>query len=101
MFELLFTHPLWAYRTGQFAFASAWPLWLLIASILLAFVLIVATLWRRRQLGWRLLVPVGILQGLLAAVILALLWRPVLNVERVRDRENVLAVAIDASSSMA
>jgi len=101
MFELLFTHPLWAYRTGQFAFASAWPLWLLAASILLAVGVIVATLWRRRQLGLRLLLPVGILQSLLAAAILCLLWRPVLNVERVRDRENVLAVAIDASASMA
>ena len=101
MFELLFTHPLWAYRTGQFAFASAWPLWLLVVSILLAVVLIIATLWRRRQLGLRLLLPVGILQSLLAAAILCLLWRPVLNVERVRDRENVLAVAIDASASMA
>jgi uncharacterized membrane protein len=101
MFELLFTHPLWAYRTGQFAFASAWPLWLLVSSILLAVVVIVATLWRRRQLGWRLLLPVGVLQSLLAAAVLCLLWRPVLNVERVRDRENVLAVAIDASASMA
>jgi uncharacterized membrane protein len=101
MFELLFTHPLWAYRTGQFAFASAWPLWLLVAAILLAVAVIVATLWRRKQLGWRLLLPIGILQSLLAAAILCLLWRPVLNVERVRDRENVLAVAIDASASMA
>lgn len=100
MFELLFTHPLWAYRTGRFAFASAWPLWLLAASIVLAVVVIASTLWRRRQLGWRLLLPVGILQSLLAAAILCLLWRPVLNVERVRDRENVLAVAIDASASM-
>jgi hypothetical protein len=101
MFELLFTHPLWAYRTGVFAFASAWPLWLLGVSIAVAVVIVVATLWRRRQLGWRLLLPVGILQSLLAAAVLCLLWRPVLNVERVRDRENVLAVAIDASSSMA
>jgi uncharacterized membrane protein len=101
MFELLFTHPLWAYRTGVFAFASAWPLWLLVVSILVAVAVIAATLWRRRQLGWHLLVPVGILQSLLAAAVLCLLWRPVLNVERVRDRENVLAVAIDASASMA
>jgi uncharacterized membrane protein len=101
MFELLFTHPLWAYRTGVFAFASAWPLWLLVASILAAVLVIAATLWRRRQLGWKLLLPVGILQSLLGAAILVLLWRPVLNVERVRDRENVLAVAIDASASMA
>lgn len=101
MFELLFTHPLWAYKTGQFAFASAWPQWLLAVSILVAVGLIAATLWRRRQLGWRLLVPVGILQSLLAAAVLCLLWHPVLNVERVRDRENVLAVALDASASMA
>jgi uncharacterized membrane protein len=101
MFELLFTHPLWAYRTGVFAFASAWPLWLLAVSILVAVVVIAATLWQRRQLGWKLLVPVGILQSLLAAAVLTLLWRPVLNVERVRDRENVLAVAIDGSASMA
>jgi uncharacterized membrane protein len=101
MFELFFTHPLWAYRTGVFAFASAWPLWLLAVSIAVAVVLIATTLWRRRQLGWKLLVPVGILQSLLAAAVLGLLWRPVLNVERVRDRENVLAVAIDGSASMA
>jgi uncharacterized membrane protein len=101
MFELLFTHPLWAYRTGVFAFASAWPLWLLAVSIAVAVVVIAATLWQRRQLGWKLLVPVGILQSLLAAAVLTLLWRPVLNVERVRDRENVLAVAIDGSASMA
>lgn len=104
MFELLFTHPLWAYRTGVFAFASAWPLWLLVVSILVVVVLIAASLTyvgRRRQLGWSLLLPVGILQSLLAAAVLCLLWRPVLNVERVRDRENVLAVAIDASASMA
>ena len=47
------------------------------------------------------MLPVGILQSLLAAAVLCLLWRPVLNVERVRDRENVLAVAIDGSASMA
>jgi uncharacterized membrane protein len=101
MFELLFTHPLWAYRTGTFAFASAWPLWLLIGSALLALLSIAGTLWRRRELGWRLLLPVGVLQGVLAVLVLCLLWHPVLNVERVRDRENVLAVAIDASASMA
>lgn len=101
MFELLFTHPLWAYRTGTFAFASAWPLWLLMALALLAALLIAGSLWRRRDIGWPLLLPVGVLQSVLAALVLCLLWRPVLNVERVRDRENVLAVAIDASASMA
>ena len=70
MFELLFTHPLWAYRTGLFAFASAWPLWLLAVSILVAVVRDRRDLVARRQLGWQLLVPVGILQSLLAAAVL-------------------------------
>ena len=101
VFELLFTHPLWAYRTGTFAFASAWPRWLLGASILAGGVIVTLSLARHRALGWRLLVPVGVLQTALIALVACVLWRPVLNVERVRDRENVLAIAIDASASMA
>jgi uncharacterized membrane protein len=101
VFERLFTHPLWAYRTGTFAFASAWPIGLLITLILAAVAVVAFSLWQRRALGWRMLPPVGVLQSLLLALILCLLWRPVLNVERVRDRENELAVAIDASASMA
>lgn len=101
VFERLFTHPLWAYRTGTFAFASAWPIGLLITSILIGAALVAWSLWRRRALGWKLLLPVGVLQTALIASVLVLLWRPVLNVERVRDRENELAIAVDASASMA
>lgn len=101
MFEHLFTHPLWAYRTGTFAFASGWPLWLLCAAILAGAALIAASLLRRRQLGAIRLALIGVAQTTLLALILCMLWRPVLNVERVRDRENVLAVALDASASMA
>ena len=106
MFEALFTHPLWAYRTGTFAFASQWPLWLLAVLIVVAVAVIAATLWRRhRGAGQKLSLPklalLGTLQSLFVAFILCLLWRPVLNVERVRDRENVLAVMLDASASMA
>ncbi len=106
MFEALFTHPLWAYRTGTFAFASQWPLWLLGALLTLAVAVIVFTLWRRqRQARHKLsaaqLTLLGSLQTVFIALVLCLLWRPVLNVERVRDRENVLGVVLDASASMA
>jgi uncharacterized membrane protein len=100
VFEQLFTHPLWAWRTGAVGLASAWPLWLLAACILLAVGLIAFTLQRRRELGLRRLVALGLLQSAFAALVLCLIWRPVLNVERVRDRENLLAIAIDASASM-
>ncbi|HEY4368297.1 MAG TPA: hypothetical protein VGN07_13770 [Steroidobacteraceae bacterium] len=101
MFERLFTHPFWAYRTGRFAFASGWPVWVLITLIVLGAVAIAIVLSRRRMLGPAKLVLLGGMQTALLALVLCMVWRPVLNVERVRDRENVLAVAIDTSASMA
>jgi uncharacterized membrane protein len=101
VFELLFTHPVWAYRTGRWSFAAGWPVWVLVVLALCGCALIAFTLWRRRALGWPRLLAIGALQGALVALVLALLWRPVLQVERVRDRENVLAVVLDTSSSMA
>jgi uncharacterized membrane protein len=106
VFEALFTHPLWAYRTGTFAFASPWPLWLLAALIVLGLAVVAFTLWRRQRrpgpkLGAARLVCLGALQAVFVTLVLCLVWRPVLNVERVRDRENVLAVVLDASASMA
>jgi hypothetical protein len=101
VFEALFNHPLWAYKSGTFAFASAWPLWVLFALLIAGGALIALTLARRKALGWRRLALLGTLQYSMLGLVLALLWRPVLNVERVRDRENVLAVALDASASMA
>ena len=101
MFELLFHHPQWAYRTGTFAFASGWPLWLLFVLIAAGALGIGLTLMRRRFVGFGKLAVLFVVQTTLLALVLCLVWRPVLHVERVRDRENVLAVAIDASASMA
>ncbi len=42
----------------------------------------------------------GLLQFAFLALLLVLLWRPVLNVERIRDRENVVAVLVDDSGSI-
>lgn len=101
MFEALLHHPLWAYRTGTFAFASGWPVWLLCVLIVAAAAVIGMTLLRRRFVGGGKLAALFVVQTTLLALVLCLAWRPVLHVERVRDRENVLAVAVDASASMA
>ena len=100
MFELLFGHPLWAYRNGEFAFASGWPRGWLLAAWLLGAAVIVWGLQRRRSLGALRVIAIGALQVALLSLTLVLLWRPVLNVERVRDRQNQLALAVDASGSM-
>jgi uncharacterized membrane protein len=73
---------------------------LLLVLIVATIVVIAASLWRRRFLGLPRLLLIGALQAALAASILCLLWRPALNVERVRDRQNVLAIAVDNSGSM-
>jgi uncharacterized membrane protein len=100
MLEWLLGTSRWAWRSGEFAFARGWPLWLLFALLLLAAVGITTTLLRRRQLGlWRWLV-IGLLQLAFFATLLGMLWRPVLNVERIRERENVVAVLVDDSGSM-
>ena len=100
MFELLFKHSPWAYRAGEFAFASGWPLWLLGVLIGVGAVAIALSLGWRRNLSWPRALVIGTLQALLFAVALTLLWRPALQVERVRDRQNVVAIVTDASASM-
>ncbi len=54
----------------------------------------------RRQLEWWRATLLGLLQTAFLLLMLVLLWRPVLNVEQIRDRENVVAVLMDDSGSM-
>lgn len=100
MWELLLGHSLWAFRSGEIAFARGWPLWVLFVLAALGLAAIAWTLLRGRALGLGRLAVLGLLQLAFLALLLILLWRPVLNVERIRDRENVVAVLVDDSGSM-
>lgn len=100
MFELLFRHSPYAFRAGEIALGRGWPVWWLEAGIAVAAVLIAVTLWRQRQLGALKLAALGLLQLAFVALVLLLLWRPVLNVEQIRERQNVVAVMVDTSGSM-
>ena len=101
LFTFFFKYSPWAWRAGELSFASSWPVWLLVTLGVAGAVLIAVSLLRQRHLNlWRRL-AIGTLQTLLLAVALVILWRPVLLVERVKDRENVVAVVMDASASMA
>jgi uncharacterized membrane protein len=99
MLEFLLGHSLWAFRSGELAFARGWPLWVLIACMLAGLAAIIATLLRR-QLSWHRALVIGVLQAAFLALALVLLWRPVLNVEEIKERENVVAVLVDDSGSM-
>ena len=48
--EFLLGHSIWAFRSGELAFARGWPMWLLVALAALGLVAIVFTLLRRPEL---------------------------------------------------
>jgi len=106
LFEFLFKYPRSAYRSGHFALLGAWPTWLLVVFIAAAAAGL-AWLIRSRladaaplMRSWRAWV-IWALQTLLAALILILLWQPAITVAELKPQQNIIAVLIDDSRSMA
>ncbi len=105
MFELLFKYPAAVFSRGTFVFLGGWPSWLLIAAILAAGAGL-ALLVRSRAAGSVRVagarsVVVWLLQTLLASVLLLMLWHPALSVATLRPQQNIVAVVVDDSASMA
>ncbi len=106
MFEFFFKYPRSMYARGQFALLGAWPKWVLIVLILAA---AGGLAWLIRShltqaaptiRSWRAWVLWG-LQTLLAALILVLLWQPAITVAELKPQQNIIAVLVDDSRSMA
>lgn len=106
MFELLFKYPLRVFEKGTFVLLSAWPhliLYLAIAGVAVGLGL---TILRKRSgrspgVSGRRAVLVWTLQCALAVLLLFLLWEPAISVAALRPHENVVAVVVDDSRSMA
>src|SRR5277367_5314527 len=106
MFEFFFKYPRTMYTRGQFALLGAWPKWMLVLLILAAAAGL-AWLIRSRMAqaapvmrGWRAWVIWG-LQALLASLVLVLLWQPAITVAELKPQQNMIAVLVDDSRSMA
>src|SRR5277367_2594494 len=106
MFEFFFKYPRSMYARGQFALLGAWPKWMLVLLIVAAAAGL-AWLIRSRMAqaapvmrSWRAWIIWG-LQTLLAAVILVLLWQPAITVAELKPQQNIIAVLVDDSRSMA
>src|SRR6202051_3119046 len=106
MFEFLFKYPATAFSKGTFVLLGQWPLWLLIAAFVAAVLGLGWTIWRRRRAvaptmrGPRTAV-VWLLQSLLVCLLVFLLWQPALSIATLRPQQNIVAVVIDDSKSMA
>ena len=106
MFEFFFKYPRSAYARGQIALLGAWPKWMLVLLILAAAAAL-AWLIRSRMAeaapvirSWRAWV-IWSLQTLLAAAVLVLLWQPAITVAELKPQQNIIAVLVDDSRSMA
>src|SRR6202795_3689174 len=106
MFEFLFKYPRSVYARGQFSLLGAWPKWMLVLLILAAAAGL-AWLIRYRlsqaapvMRSWRVWLIWG-LQTLLAALLLVLLWHPAITLAELKPQQNIIAVLVDDSRSMA
>jgi len=101
LFELLFKYSRATFERAELVFASGWPVWLLLALIVVAGLAVGISLWQRRAgLGVARAVGLGVLQTALLAALLVLAWRPALVTQTLRPQENSVAVLLDTSGSM-
>lgn len=102
MFEFLFKYPPAVFSQGRFVLLGSWPVWILPAAAAAFAGLCGYLIWRRRggRLGLKS-AAVWSLQCALAALLLLLLWQPAMSVSTLKTQQNVVAVVVDDSRSMA
>jgi len=106
MFEALFSYPYAAFARGEWVLLGRWPPWLLgllmlVSAALLAALMLLRTARGPMQLRWWRVAILWALESVLAALLLVLLWQPALAVTELQPRQNIIAVLIDDSRSMA
>ncbi len=104
MFELLFKYPRAVFNRGAFVLLNGWPMWMLGAAIVLAAAGLGWLVWRRAQGSERIGVFRGafvwLMQTLMAALLLFMVWHPALSVATLKPQQNIVAVLLDNSASM-
>ncbi len=106
MFEFFFKYPLASFRKGHFVLLGRWPGWVLVLLILAAAVGLGWLMWAKRSQSlpklrsWRGVLLWG-MESALIALVLLLLWEPAMTVAELSSQQNIIAVLVDDSKSMA
>lgn len=100
MFQFLFRYPPAAYRTGHLVLLGSWPVWLLGLAIAAAALGLSWLLFHGRGFTPRT-AAIWALQSLVITLILVLLWEPALSLAQLKPQQNIIAVLVDDSQSMA
>jgi uncharacterized membrane protein len=106
MFEFFFRYPARVFSQGSFVLLGGWPKWVL--GLLL--------LGTAVALGWRIYSGIGrtsqnlkywqaaviwLLESAVVCLILVLLWQPAMVIAELKPQQNVIAILVDDSRSMA
>ncbi|HEY2645982.1 MAG TPA: hypothetical protein VGI34_03365, partial [Candidatus Acidoferrales bacterium] len=106
MFEFFFKYPRAVFLKGNLALLGAWPRWIL---VLFLFAAAAGLAWLIRSKlpqahnqfrKWKAGI-IWLLQFAMVALVLLLLWQPAVLVAELRPQQNIIAVLVDDSRSMA
>jgi hypothetical protein len=106
VFHFLFKYPAAVFPKGEFILLSGWPRWIL---FLLMFAAAAALALRIRShlpqaapnlRTWRVAI-IWLLESTAIVLLLILLWKPALAVAELKPQQNIIAVLVDDSRSMA
>jgi uncharacterized membrane protein len=106
MFEFFFKYPITVFTKGRVVLLGSWPGWVLLALIVVCVAGLGWLIWRRlpeaapKMQTWRAGL-VWVLQSLLVTLVLVLLWQPAITVAELKSQQNLIAVLVDDSRSMA
>jgi uncharacterized membrane protein len=106
MFQFVFKYPMPVFSKGKFVLLGAWPGWVLLLLMVACVIGLAVLIWSRlphaaaKMSRWRA-GAVWLLQSLLIATVLVLLWQPAITVAELAPQQNVIAVVLDDSRSMA
>jgi uncharacterized membrane protein len=106
MFEFFFKYPIPVFTKGKFILLGAWPGWLLLLLVAVLSGGLAWLIWRGlpqavpRVRNWRAWLLWG-LESALVALLLLLLWEPAVTVAELKSQQNIIAVLVDDSLSMA
>jgi uncharacterized membrane protein len=104
MFELLFQYPARIFAKGEFVLQSGLPAWLLLVAIVAAGIGLLLLFLRRSGVARLSRGRRAVLWGIrtsLVALLLLMLWQPGIRVSELKPRQNVVAVLVDDTRSMA
>jgi hypothetical protein len=106
MFQFLFKYPNSVFTKGHFVLLGGWPGWVLVLFIVgsgAALAVLIRARLREAVPGlrtWRAGV-LWLMEWLLVAMVLLLLWQPAVTVAELTSQQNIIAILVDDSRSMA